>query len=256
MMDIANLTLMTGGRTIIDDVTATLSDGEIVGVIGRSGAGKTSLVKVIAGLIAERGGTIRINGRALSAGQRRKSMEITYHDGAAPRNQDERLVDFLLLSRMPYKKFMSPFSDRDRQIADEYARLLSLDPYNNEPVGNLPGGIMKRAMLAHSLIRQSHVLLLDNPTDGLDILSLKLLKRTLSHYVMNGDRTALVCSNDLNFIFRTADRIIVMDGGMTALTGGADIMTADMIRKFFGVEAVISRNVYSGKPEAHFFPDA
>jgi ABC-type cobalamin/Fe3+-siderophores transport system ATPase subunit len=256
MMDIAHCTLMTGGKATIDDVNMSLTDGEIVGVIGRSGAGKTSLLKVIAGLIPETRGSIRINNLALSARQRRKSLEIAYYDGAAPRNPDERLFDFLLLSRTPHKKFMSPFSERDRQIAGEYADLMGLDEYRNEPVGNLPGGIMKRAMLAHSFIRQSCLLLLDNPTDGLDILSLRLLKRALSHHVMNGDRIALACSNDLNFIFRTADRIMVMEGGRIALTGGTDIMTAEMIGKYFGVEAVISRNIYSGKPEAHFFPDA
>ena len=111
-------------------------------------------------------------------------------------------------------------------------------------------------MLAHALIKQPYALLLDNPTNDLDIASLRLLKKALSRHVMNGDRIALVCSNDLNFISQTADRILVMDGGRLVRIGDAGMLTADMIKRYFGIDALISRNVYTGKPEVHFFPDA
>ncbi|OHD69898.1 MAG: hypothetical protein A2W19_09240 [Spirochaetes bacterium RBG_16_49_21] len=256
MIDIKNLSLTISGRVILDDVAVSLDDGEIIGVIGQTGSGKTMLLKTIAGLISDHEGLVAINGRRTDAKQRRKGTDIFYYGGTMPHNPDERLYDFILLSRIPFKKFMRPFSDDDRRIADEYADLLGLDSLKDERLGILPSGIFKRAMLAHALIKQPYALLLDNPTNDLDIASLRLLKKALSRHVMNGDRIALVCSNDLNFISQTADRILVMDGGRLVRIGDAGMLTADMIKRYFGIDALISRNVYTGKPEVHFFPDA
>src|SRR5208337_3246709 len=113
---------------------------------------------------------------------------------------DETLYDFLLLARVPYKKLLRPFADYDRQVAEDYLTLLNLNAYRSEKLCVLPDGIFKRALIAHVLIRDSAVVFLDNPTNDLDIVSLKLLKKALMRYVMEGNRIVVVCSNDINFI--------------------------------------------------------
>lgn len=256
MIEINNLTLKINGKIILDDISVTANDGEIIGVIGPTGAGKTLLLKTAAGLMPKYRGGISINGEAPRAASGVKGARLlSWYSSDLPHNPDETVYDFLLLSRVAYKKKFRPFSDYDRQVADEYIALLELGPSRDERIGTLPDGIFRRVMLAHVFIRESYAMLLDNPTNDLDIVSLKTLKKTLSRYVMNGNRIAVIGSNDLNFIAQTVDRILVMNRGRIVESGTADILTPELIKKYFGIEAVISRNVFSGKPEIHFFPD-
>jgi ABC-type cobalamin/Fe3+-siderophores transport system ATPase subunit len=256
MIELNNLSLSINRRLILRDITMTLNDGEIIGIIGQTGAGKTMLLKTMAGQITGHSGTISVGGAVRSAGQRLKKNDVSYYDRAMPNNLDETLYDFLLLARVYYKKFLRPFADYDRQVAEDYLALLNLDAYRSEKLCVLPDGIFKRALIAHVLIRDSAAVFLDNPTNDLDIVSLKLLKKALMRYVMDGNRIVVVCSNDINFIAQTADRLLVMDNGRIAETGTADILNSEMIKRHFGIDTIISRNVYTGRPEVHFFPDA
>ena len=123
------------------------------------------------------------------------------------------------------------------------------------PIRALSGSYAKRAVLAFALARGTGLLLLDNPTAGLDLRSLALLQKALSRYALGGRNIAVIASNDLNFIAQTADRIVVLDGGAVVLEGGPDIIDADMVKRFFGLEVFVSKNVYNGKPNVHFFPE-
>lgn len=256
MIDIKNLSLSMNNAIILDDISVTVNDGETVGIIGRSGSGKTLFLKTIAGLVPAGAGRVLFNGARLP----RKSLSarriVSYCGGAVPLNPDEGTYNFIQLARMPYRKALRPFSDFDRQVAEEYLGVFGLEPYRDARIGILPDGIFRRALLAHALAGGAHALLLDNPTNDLDIVSLRMLKKAVSRYVMNGDRTALICANDINFIAQTVDRVLVIDGGRVAETGTVDMIDADLIKRYFGIDVITSRNIYTGKPEIHFFPDA
>ncbi len=256
MIEISDLTLSINHRPILRDISVELNDGEIIGIIGQTGSGKTMLLKTMAGQIANRSGGISVGGTVRSAGRQLRKRDASYYGGAVPHNLDETLYDFLLLARAPYKKFLRPFADYDRQVADDYLSLLGLNSYGSEQLFTLPDGIFKRALIAHILIRDTAAVFLDNPTNDLDLVSMKLLKKALTRFVTNGDRIVVICSNDINFVAQTADRLLVMDNGRIAETGTADLLNAEMIKKYFGIDSIISRNVYTGRPEVHFFPDA
>ena len=123
-------------------------------------------------------------------------------------------------------------------------------------IGDVPDGVLRRALLARALIRSAHAVLLDNPTGDLDIVSVRLLKKALARYVIEGSRIAVISSVDINFIADVADRVLVMDGGRIVESGPVDIIDAELIRRYFGVDVIISRNIYNGRPQIHTFPDA
>jgi len=255
MIDISNLSLTINGSAVLNNISLTMNDGEIIGLIGKSGSGKTLLLKSIAGRIRSYEGTVTIQDAA--AGNRKGPQRgVAYYGSALPQNPEENLYNFLLLARVAHKKPFRPFSDYDRQVTEEYLSALDLGRYGGAKISTLPDGIFRLAMLAHTLIGERHAVLFDNPTNDLDILSVRLFRNALARYVMNGSRVAAVSSNDLNFISQTADRIVILADGRIVETGTADIMTADTIRRHFGIDVLISRNIYNGKPEIHLFPDA
>jgi len=255
MIDISNLSLTIGGAAVLDGISISVNDGETLGVIGKSGSGKTALAKSIAGLIRSNRGTVSFKRDAQDRKAGGNGKDVLYYGAAAPQNPDETLYNFLMLARVPYKKLLKPYSGYDRQIAEEFMEILGLTPFSDVNIGALPDGLFRLAMIAHAFIGEAHALILDNPTNDLDIVSVKMLRKALSRYVMNGNRIAICCSNDLNFISQTADRILIMDAGRVAETGPPDILDAELIKKYFGIEVIISKNIYNGNPEIHLFPD-
>lgn len=256
MIDISNLSLSINGSAVLKDISLTMNDGEIVGLIGRSGSGKTLFLKSIAGRITSYEGTVSLQDAARQGKKRGTRRGVSYYGSAMPQNPEETLYNFLLLARVHFKKPFRPFSDYDRQVTDEYLAALGLAPYGGARISTLPDGIFRLAMLAHTLIGESPAVIFDNPTNDLDIASVRLLRNALSRYVMNGSRVVVVSSNDLNFIAQSADRVVIMEGGRIAETGAVNIINADTIKRYFGIDVLISRNIYNGKPEVHLFPDA
>jgi iron complex transport system ATP-binding protein len=255
MIEINGLNLTIGGTAILSDVHLTINDGETLGIIGKTGAGKTSLLKCMAGSIKNFRGRTAYNGMPLPRRAGMAARTVSYCGAPAPGNRDETLYNFILLARVSYKKILRPFSDYDRQTADEYMEIFALGPYTDAPLGTLPDGVYRRAILAHTLVKEAYAVILDNPTNDLDFVSVKLLGKALARYVMNGDHAAVVCSNDLNFISHIADRIVLMDGGRIAETGNTDLLNSDLIKQYFGIDVIISKNVYNGRPEIQYFPD-
>ncbi|OHD63423.1 MAG: hypothetical protein A2176_01905 [Spirochaetes bacterium RBG_13_51_14] len=254
MIEVKGLSCAINGTPVLDDISISMNDGEILGIIGASGSGKTVLLKALAGRLAGCRGTVLINGGPLPRRRSRSCAIVSYYGSAVPHNPDERLDDFLLLARTPFKRIFRPFTDYDRQIAEKYLEILGLKQLKDASIGSLSDSAFRRALLAHTFIREAHAVLLDNPTNDLDIASIKLLKKALARYVVNGSRIAVVCSGDLNFISMAADRILIMEGGRIAETGFVDILSSDTIKRYFGIDVMISRNIYNGKPEIHLFP--
>ena len=255
MIDISNLSLTIQGAVILDGISISMNDGETVGIIGRSGSGKTVFLKSVAGLIRSYRGSVSLNRAPLPKEAGGNGKIVSYYGAAVPQNPDETLYNFLLTARVPYKKILKPFSDYDRQITEEFMEILGLKPFGDVTIGTLPDGLFRLAMLAHAFIGEAYAVILDNPTNDLDIVSVRMLRKALSRYVMNGNHIAIVCSNDLNFISQTADRVLVMDAGRVAETGPPKILDAELIKKYFGIDVIISKNIYNGKPEIHLFPD-
>lgn len=254
MIDISKLSFSINGSSILNDISLSINDGEIVGLIGRSGSGKTVFLKSIAGLIRSYRGTVSITAAGSGAGAD-SGKTVSYYGSSVPQNPDESLYNFLMLARVPFKKLFRPFSDYDRQVTEDYMAVLDLARYRDVKISTLPDGIFRLAMLAFTFIREYYAIILDNPTNDLDIIAVRLLRKALARYVMNGNRIAVITSNDLNFISQTADRIFILHEGRIAESGPVDILNADAVKRYFGIDVLISRNIYNGKPEIHLFPD-
>ena len=255
MIEIKNLDFSISGKVLLDGISVSFNDGETIGIVGKSGSGKTLFLKSIAGMTGRFPASVSVNGSPLPRKKAEARKTVSLYGAGAPLNPDEALHEFLLHARVPYKKPFRPFSDYDRQITEEYISLLCLAPFRDAAIGVLPDGIFRLALLARTFIGEAYAILLDNPTNDLDIASVRMLKKAVGRYVMNGDHIAIVCSNDLNFIAQTADRVLILDGGRIVESGAVNILDQDLIKRHFGIEVLISKNVYNGRPEFHLFPD-
>jgi ABC-type cobalamin/Fe3+-siderophores transport system ATPase subunit len=254
MIEISNLKYSFNNVNFLNDINVTVDDGEILGIIGTSGSGKSILLKILSGQIKGYEGEIIIN--KIPLGEYSKQdihIKISSLVNNIPDNLEDTIYNFSLLSRTPYKSIFKPFNEYDLQVTDEYIESFQLSGIKNHKLGQLSDCLLQKVLLVHAFIREAPFLVLDNPTSSLDLSSSSILRRCLLKYVINGERTALIASSDLNFIFQTADKIIIMDNGTIAEKGYPDIISTEMIKKYFKVDVLMSRNIYNGRPEIHIF---
>ncbi|MBN2039477.1 MAG: ABC transporter ATP-binding protein [Spirochaetes bacterium] len=257
MININSLTYKKDDIYILKNINAVFHDSEINGIIGESGSGKTYFLNAIAGKLKDYDGEILINNEnlnTLSAKEIEKQISLLLTKQTSD-IIDDTVFNFLLQSRKMYKKTFNPFSDIDIQITEDYIRLMQLDSLKDKKILTLSEGILKRILIAATFIKDTDTLLLDNPAENLDLNSKMLLQKALIKYVMNGDKTVIISSNDLNFILNIADKIIIMkDGGIDLETNSGGI-NAEIIKKYFKTEVLLSRNIYNGRPLIQQFAD-
>lgn len=256
MVEFRDVSCVFGANKALSGVGVTLNPGETAAVIGRGGSGKTVLLNIGSRIIRDFTGDVFIRHRPVQSLSRRElHRAVTFLD-EAPRNMEETVMNFLLLARMPYKKLLNPFSEYDLQVVEENVDAFGLGHFSDEQLGTLSSSVLQRVYLAFSFIRESYLLLMDNPTQGLDLDSVVMLQKAMARYVFDGKKIILFASNDLNFVAQTSDRILVLDDGRLVLSGSYDIIEPDVVKKYFGVDVFISKNIYNGKPNVHFFPES
>jgi len=256
MISISDLNYSHNGHEIIKNLTIDFHDGEVIGLIGMPGCGKTLFLKHLSGCFKKSRSAICLEEKDLSSYKKRDlNKMISLFNGSTPNNMDDILSNFLLLSRAPFKNFFKPFTGYDLEVVSRYLTHFKLEDFKESSLSSLPASRLKMSLLAFSFIREANVMLLDNPTSDLDIESKSLLGKTISKNVMDGDKIIIIASHDLNFISQVCDRVIVMNDGMIVRDGDPDIIDADLIKEFFNAEVFVSRNIYNGRPEIHLFPN-
>ncbi len=214
-----------GERPIVKDFSLRVLRGDRLGIIGANGAGKTTLINLITGVLPADSGIIRLgaNLEMASLDQRRASLEptTTLVDALTGGGSDFVEVNGARKHVMGYMK--------DFLFAPEQART---------PIGRLSGGERGRLMLARALAKPSNLLVLDEPTNDLDIETLDLLQELLSDY----PGTIVLVSHDRDFLDRVATSVIVSEGGgrWQEYAGGYSDMVAQRGFGLAGPAAVIA----------------
>ena len=238
---------------ILKDINSTFVEGEITGIIGKSESGKTSLLKATAGIIKNYEGEIHFNDEPLKTISRKSMLKrIAFSSYNNPHDIiDDTLFNFLMQSRKLWRKFLNPFTDYDIQITEDYITLFKLNNYKDKKILSLSDGIFKKALLAAAFIKNAEVLLLDNPTDNLDLESISLLQKSILKYSVNGDKIIIIADNDINFLLQNSDKILLMNEGKIAAELKPELIDAQLINDYFNADILVSRNIYNGKPLIH-----
>jgi len=257
MIECNDLGFTVEGRTVLKGVSFTVEEGEILGLIGPSGSGKSILLKLLAGSILNHEGTISYNGIPLKEYQKeKKHVKISYSNTALPENIDDSVINFLHLARIPHKKFFKNFSDYDTQIVENWLDQFGLTAGKDSALRTLSDSALRRSVLANAFIYEALVMILDDPSAYLDIESIARLYRAVRRYVINGERMVVLGGNDINLALQVSDRIILLNGsGSIAAHCSPESVTGKMLGDIFNTEVLLSRNIYNGRPEIHIFPE-
>jgi phosphonate transport system ATP-binding protein len=235
------------GETVaVDDVTLSITPGQFVGVIGRSGAGKSTMLRLINRLIDPSAGSVSFDG-----------VEITTLKGKALRAwrrdcamifQQFNLVDRLdvltnvLIGRLAEHGFLSSmamrFTDAERALAIEALDRLDLVPQALQRAGTLSGGQQQRVAIAKALVQQPRIMLADEPIASLDPANASRVMDGLSRINREDGLTVLVNLHTLDTARAYCDRIVAMRAGRVMFDGTAAQLTDDVVRDIYGLEGL------------------
>lgn len=202
MLEASDITVRFGERTVLDRVTLQVGTGEVVALLGPSGVGKSTLLRVIAGLLTPDGGTVSLDGRDVTQlASHRRNIGLVF--------QDEQLFPHLTVAQNIGFGLRMQRVGRAEAAArvQELLGLVGLEPLANLHVTKLSGGEAKRVALARSLAPRPAVLLLDEPLTGLDRELHDRLATELAGLLRATATSALLVTHDIDEATTIADRV-------------------------------------------------
>jgi ABC-type multidrug transport system ATPase subunit len=256
MIKINNLNVKSGTSSILRLKDIYIEAGEIISFIGKKGSGKSILAKSITGKFKNYDGSISINGKELKKLSKKNLLLSCLYHNDMDRPADSVLEEFLLKSRSAYKKPFNAYSEHDRQVVYDYASIFKLNDWMDKRLTELSDGTVRLASIASTMIAEPKILALDNPTSGLDPESILLLKRAIQRFSIQGSRIVIISGNDLDFMIHNADKIYLLNNGDVAAVISPNEITSDILNRLFGVDFILSKNIFNGKPEARVVPES
>lgn len=203
-LEILHLSKQYGKVRGLDDITIRLSDG-IYGLLGPNGAGKTTLIKAISGLTKYTEGSILYNEKDIHL------LDAEYRDLLGYMPQQQRIdSQYTVYSFLRYISALKGIRKPDERINHLLDRL-HLQEYKSRPLSSLSGGMIQRVLIAQSLLNNPKILLLDEPTAGLDPVERRNLREVISSISRN--RIVLLATHMMSDVEFISDRILLMKDG-------------------------------------------
>jgi iron complex transport system ATP-binding protein len=236
------------GRWVVRDVDLELPTGRWLGIIGPNGAGKSTLLKAIAGL-AESAGTVLIGGRDVrTLTHRQRATAIAYAAQGPYLPTDLTVTDYVLLGRTPHLRPLAREGSADLAVVSDALARLDLSALARRRLHTLSGGERQRAVLARTLAQQAGVLLLDEPTTGLDIGHAQALLELIDRLRREDGVTVVSTLHELTLAGQYAEELLVLADGRPVAAGPPErVLTAELLAEHYRAEVEVLRSA-SGAP--------
>ncbi|MBZ0182804.1 MAG: ATP-binding cassette domain-containing protein [Melioribacteraceae bacterium] len=215
---VENLTKKYGSQRAVDNISFEVKTGEIVGFLGPNGAGKTTTMKIITCFMAPSDGDVKVGGNSIHNNQELIKKKIGYLPENNPLYYDMQILDYL---RFVAELQGVPKSKIESRII-EMVRLTGLNDEKHKKIGELSKGYKQRVGLAQAMIHDPEILILDEPTTGLDpnqIVEIRKLIRELGR-----EKTVILSTHILPEVEATCDRILIINKGKIVADGTSEIL--------------------------------
>jgi len=232
VIELKNLTKRYGNFTAVDDLSLSIDSGGITGLLGPNGAGKTTTMRMITGYFPPSAGKVIVDGIDISANPVAVKKKTGYLPESAPVYGDMLVYDYL-------KYIASIHSIENPGRIDETSSMCGLLNVMGKKIANLSKGYKQRVGLAHALIHDPQILILDEPTNGLDPNQIIEIRNLIKE--IGKKKTVLLSTHILSEVEASCDRVIIINKGKIA----ADEKTSALSAKFKAGNAVSAEIKYA-----------
>ena len=255
VLDIDSLVYVYGNMTVLDAVSLNVRKGEVLGILGPNGCGKTTLLKNLNKNLSPHGGCVMIDGSDIE-GMSKK--EIARKISVVPQTNEIRFAftvrDIVGMGRMPFQESLRGASSEDLRIIDKAMEQTGVLSMADRHINTMSGGERQRVIIARAVAQTPEIVLMDEPTLHLDINMQFEVLDLMQRLAKDNDLTVVMVSHDLPMVSRYCDRIILIhDHRVFAMGAAEEVLTKENMRTVFNVDAELEKDPRTGKNIVRLF---
>jgi len=235
LLSLKDLAIGYGGRVLLSGINLSVEEGDFWGIVGPNGAGKTTLIKTILGILPPiQGKAERANGLTFGYVPQRGVIDDIFPLTA---------LDVVLMGRYPRVGLFRRVKRADRELALGYMEQVGIAHLAKKPFRSLSGGQKQRALIARGLVTEPDMLILDEPTDGMDIAGEAGIMELISGLHRQSGRTILMITHTLNLVANYAKNLMIIHGDESLFKAGKtdELLNGETLKDLYQ----LSVDVYS-----------
>ncbi len=215
IIELDKLSFAYGETKVLEGASLTIREGEYLGIVGPNGGGKSTIVKLMLGLLAPQAGTVRLFGQQLS------EFRDWHRIGYVPQKPSESVATFpatvqevVLMGRIATRGLFARFTAQDREHAERAMTTVGIEGLAGRQIGQLSGGQQQRVFIARALAGDPDLIVLDEPTVGVETAVRDSFYALLRSLHRDHHHTLVLVSHDLDCVEREVSRMVEVDGAV------------------------------------------
>lgn len=239
MIELRNISLKFGERTLMEGVSTRFSVGTMTALLGRNGTGKSTLLRAIASLGKVQGGEIWIDGRELSTlSSTELARRVAFVNTERIDVEALTVYDLVAVGRSPYTDWMGRLKDDDERIIERSMQIAGVEGMASRMVSTLSDGECQRVMIARALAQDTPIILLDEPTAFLDLPNRYELCTLLGRLAHDEGKCIIFSTHELDIALSLADTIALVDTPTLKHLPTTEMISSGNIERLFDSEYV------------------
>ncbi len=234
-------------KIIIDSINLSINAGEWLGIIGANGSGKSTLIKGICRIIKPQKGKVFLRDKDINnLSNKYISQQISFLPQGINSSLSISVSDLVSLGRSPYKNFWNfDLTKKDKSIIEDSLKLVEIFELKDCLLNEISGGQRQRAFLALALAQETEIIILDEPTNYLDINHQIKFLQILKDLQLRKNLTIITVLHDLNLCARFSDQIAALKNGLLIAVGKPkEVMNKNIIKNIFDINVHITETEY------------
>lgn len=235
-VELENVSFSYGKAPFIEGLSASFPHGAVTSIVGPNGCGKSTMVKLVDGLLRPNAGEVLVDGAptlSMKAKERARKVAVLAQASRPPAMTVEQLV---ACGRYPYQARQGRLGREDREQVERALELTGIERFRDHELRRLSGGERQRAFIAMTLAQDTATIVLDEPTTYLDIRACHDTMQLARHLNERHGKTIVMVIHDLDLALRYSDRLLVMERGRAACAGSVEeVLAAHAIERAFDV---------------------